>query len=100
MRYLILLTLVFPIWSLSGCAHRTKRATIDLQCTRLLNQALQLQHKQANKARDYIAVQAANLITGAKIAREHRAYMQCLDKSGRAVKLLDPDAKLAVQVNN
>jgi hypothetical protein len=71
-----------------------------MQCTRLLRQAQDLYQQQAHKRDKRIADQVANLITGAKIAQEHREFMQCLDKSGRAVKLLDPDTQLSVQINN
>jgi len=71
-----------------------------MQCTRLLKQAQGLYRQQASKRDKRIDDQAANLITGAKIAQEHREFMQCLDKSGRAVKLLDPDSHLTVQLDN
>lgn len=100
MRYPPLIALLFLVLPLNGCLHRTKQEPVDVQCARLLTQAEGLLQQQADKHDKRVRDQSANLITSAKIAREHHEYLQCLDKSARAVKLLDPDSRLSVQVDN
>jgi len=100
MRYLSLVATAVLAVSVTGCVHRTKMSAIKAQCVRLTTQAQNLYSQQAKNRDRRIADEAENLITGAKISREHQEYMQCLDKSGRAIKFLDPNAKLSEQYDN
>jgi hypothetical protein len=100
MRNQTVLITTFLVLLISGCVHRTKQESMDMQCPRLITQAQALYSKQAKNRDKLIADQAANLITGAKIDREHREFIQCMDKASRAIKLLDPNAQLSVQYDN
>ena len=96
MSYPTLFATVFLSLCLAGCAHR-KPESMQAQCPRLITQAQELYSKQARSRDRVVADQAANLITGAKIDREHHEFIQCIDKSSRAIKLLDPNALLSAQ---
>ncbi|MBI1422020.1 MAG: hypothetical protein GC149_01055 [Gammaproteobacteria bacterium] len=97
MRIQALLAFVTLNIALTGCAHRTKQVTVDAQCNRLITQAQELYQQKAQTLNQRIADAADNLITGAKIAMEHREFIPCLDKASRAIKLLDPDATVSVK---
>jgi hypothetical protein len=83
-----------------ACMRQTKNEPMDVQCPRLIKQAEEVYANQAKSRDKAIADQAANLITAAKIDREHQEYIQCMDKSSRAIKLIDPTAILSVQYYN
>lgn len=100
MQYQTLLATTLLSLCMAGCIHRTKQEPMDAQCPRLIQQAQDLYSKHAKTRDKVVTDQAANLITGAKIDREHREFIQCIDKSSRAIKLLDPNAQLSVQYNN
>lgn len=100
MRFLTLIAITMLSLLMAGCVHRTKMQPMEEQCVHLMKQAQELYRLQAKTRDRRIADEAANLITGAQIAREHQEFMQCLDKSGRAIKLLDQNAKLSVQYDN
>jgi hypothetical protein len=100
MRFQSYLAFALLLLLMGGCAQRNKQDAVDAQCPKLIAQAQDLYGKLA-KSRDKRATdQAANLITGAKIALEHREYIQCIDKSSRAIKLLDPNAVPSIRYYN
>jgi len=100
MRHLILSVMALLLVLLTGCANRHKMPNLENLCLRQLSQAQNLFRQPAKDRDNRITDLANNLIIGAKMAREQHEYSQCIDKSSRATKLLNPDAKLAVQVEN
>lgn len=100
MRYILIITLLMLSLFMTGCAKKGKQESIDSQCQRLIEKAREL-HAQEAKSRDKVlAEQVANLITAAKIDQEHKDFAQCIDKSTRAIKLLDNDAQLSLGNKN
>lgn len=100
MRYLTLLATALLTLCTTGCMHRPNTEPTDVQCPRLIKQAQNLYASKAKSLDKVIADQAANLITASKIDQEHQEFIQCMDKSSRAIKLIDPSAQISVQYKN
>ena len=100
MPYQTLIVTALLSLSLAGCAHKPKYESMNVQCPRLIRQAQDLYSKNAKSRDKVIANQVANLITAAKIDQEHQEFTQCMDKSSRAIKLMDPDAQISVHYSN
>ena len=98
MRIRVLIAFVLVTSALTGCAHRSKQVSVDVQCSRLIAQAQALYAQKATSRKQRVADAADNLITGAKIAMEHREFIPCLDKASRAITLLDPDASTSAEI--
>jgi hypothetical protein len=89
LRSLALLCLPFL---LLGCAHRAQTTSPDARCQQLIAQVEQAQNTGSGNLDKRVTLQIRNLITGAKIDFQQRQFIQCLDKSSRALKLLDNNA--------
>lgn len=96
MRQTTLISILIVSVMATGCLNRNKQETTDQQCLRLVKKAEELQTQLAKTREKIVADQVANLITAAKIDQEHKNFPQCVDKSTRAIKLLDENAQLSL----
>lgn len=77
---------------LSACLRASKPQTMDTRCTQALDTARQLYRDNAKTTAASAHALAGQLITAARIARQQQKYVSCLNKSSRAINLLNPAA--------
>ena len=77
---------------LSACLRASKPQTMDTRCTQALDTARQLYRNKAKTTEVPARALAEQLISAARIARQQQKYVNCLDKSSRAINLLDTSA--------
>lgn len=89
--YYIICTLMLSL-SLTGCFKKIQGERIDLQCDRLIKEAL-ASHKAYKKSLDTeTSEKVSNLIKAAKINQQHALFSGCVDKAYRAGILIGKKA--------
>lgn len=81
-----------------GCA-RKKEATVEQSCTQQTAQAEQLQQGKTASLDKKLNETIRNLIIAAKIHAQHAQYILCIDKTQRALSLLENTASVKTEKN-
>lgn len=83
---LLICLLIFQ-FGVAGCA-RNKQADADQSCQQQISRAEQLQQQNAGTLDKGLNETITNLIVAAKIHAQHAQEMLCIEKSQRALTLL------------
>ena len=92
LKKLVIINLSLSLLTVLGCAGR-KAATVEQTCKQQTTQAEQQQREKISILDKKLNETITNLIIAAKVHKQHSQYVLCIDKTGRALSLLESTTK-------